>query len=501
MPDDRSDYVQSSVLLRGGSVVTPGGILDADVLIQGEKIAALSTSESTTSAEEVVDVSGLTILPGGVDTHSHLREPGYGEKEDITAGTRAAAAGGYTTVVGMPNVQPPTTTVADYKAALELYASKAIVDFNHNPTATNLREVQGLADAGALGFKVFMITDRGTDYPHMPGLGTHDHGRLLEIAEAVAKTGLPLMVHPHDQALADLINQRFWDRGQVDFRGWARARVLPYDGLIWNSATALMLQIQRATGVHLHVLHINNRGAIDLIREAKRRGQRVTAEMNPQAVTLYNDWRRIEQLGPYACGYWVGDDATDHLWSALIDGTIDVLGTDHAPHTKAEKEIGWTDGWQSPSGVPALQETLSLFLTEVNAGRITIERFVELFSSGPAKIFGLYPRKGAIQVRSYADLAAVDLSMKDTIRTQDMHTKCGWTSYDGRVVQGVPIHTLVRGRFVMRDRKVIGRAGDGKLATHTAKPAAHLVPWNISSDVWTSGVKPRARNGAPRPGN
>ena len=460
------------LVLRGGSVVTPAGTLSANVVIQGERIVGLTAGEWTPDAAEVLDIRGKVVLPGGIDTHTHLREPGFTDKEDILSGSRAAAAGGYTTVVGMPNVWPPTTTVERYRDALSYYERSCVVDFNHNPSPMELDEVPGLAEAGALGFKVFMITDRGTDYPHMPGLGTHDHARLFRIAQAVEQTGLPLLVHPHNQELADMVNQEFWDRGEKDFRGWARARLVPYEGIVWNSATALMLQVQQATGLHLHVLHVNNRHEIELIRTAKRSGQRVTTEMNPQAVTLYHDWQNIERLGPYALGYWVGDDAADDLWSELLDGTIDLLGTDHAPHTKAEKEVAWTDGWKSPSGVPAVQETLGLFLTEVNRGRISLERFTELFSSGPAKTFNLYPRKGAIQVGSDADLVVVDLQAKRTIRTEDMLSKCGWTSYDGREVQGAALHTLVRGTFVVRDERVVGQPGHGKLARPLAPARA-----------------------------
>jgi dihydroorotase len=456
-----------ALVLKGGRVVTPAGTLEADVVVDGRSIVGLTVGERVPEAVETVDVSGKVLLPGGIDTHTHLREPGYTYKEDITTGTRAAAAGGYTTVVGMPNVQPPTNTVERYQQTLELYRQKAIVDFNHNPSPTIPAEVKGLAAAGALGFKVYMIADTGRDYPHIPGIGVHHHGRLLEIAEAVAETQRPLMVHPHNQDLMATIEGRSWDRDETDHLAYARA-FAAYEGMVWDTAAAFLVRLQEATGVHMHILHTKTPRMLEIARQAKARGQRVTTEMNPVAVFLCNDFANIERLGPYALSTWTGPDATEPLWQALRDGTIDVIGSDHAPHTHEDKEIGWLNMWKAGGGVPQIQEALSLFLTEVNAGRISLERVAELVSTTPARTFGLYPRKGVIQVGSDADLVVVDLAARRTIRQADVLSKCGWTAFDGRDVQGVPIHTLVRGKFVLREGRVVGEPGYGEHATPPA---------------------------------
>jgi len=451
------------ILLRGGIVVTLTGLLEADIHIVDGTINNFQERGASVAAADVVDVSGLTLLPGGIDTHTHLREPGYTQKEDITTGTRAAAAGGYTTVFGMPNVNPPTNTVTRYLAVLELYRAKSLVDFNHNPSPTVVAEVPGLADAGAAGFKVYMIEDTGRDYPHIPGVGVHDHGQLLEIAEAVAATGRPLMVHPHDQDLMGVIERRSWDRGERDYRAYAKA-FASYGGIIWDSATSFLVRLQEATGVKMHVLHVKTPRMAAIIRASKEQGADVTAELNPVAVFLCNEWENIERLGPYALSTWTGPNASDHLWDALRDGTIDVIGTDHAPHLREEKEIGWTDMWKAAGGVPQIQHALPLFLTAVNEGHISLERFVDLFATAPARRFGLYPKKGALQVGSDADIVAVDMSADAVIRESEVLSKCGWTPFDGRTVRGMPVHTLVRGRFVMRDGRVIGEPGYGRHA-------------------------------------
>lgn len=453
----------ADLLVKGGDLVTPGGIVRADLGIARGKIIGIYSGETPVRARETLNAKGLTTLPGGIDTHTHFREPGFTHKEDITSGTMAAAAGGYTTCVGMPNVEPPTTTLARYREVLDLYRRKSLVDYNHNPSPTALAEVPALADAGALGFKLFMVTDTKSNYPHMPGLGVHHHGHILEIAEAVQKTGLPLMVHAQDQQVFETVEARVLADGRTDWRSFARMWS-SYDGIIFDAGIAFLLRLQEVVGFRLHVLHIRSRRAAEIVKEAKARGQRLTTELNPHALLLCNDWDAIERLGPYALSYWNGPDTTEPLWAALTDGTIDVLATDHAPHTREEKELGWTDMWKAGNGVPKIQETLSLFLTEVNRGRLSLERFVEVFSTGPAKVFGIFPRKGALMVGSDADLTVVDLQARNVIRNADMLSKCGWTPFDGREVQGIPVHTLVRGEFVMRDRKVVGRPGWGQHA-------------------------------------
>ena len=203
---------------------------------------------------------------------------------------------------------------------------------------------------------------------------------------------------------------------------------------------------------------------VELLRPAKAATDRVTSETNPQCVLLTDDWANIEKLGPYALSYWNGPNTTDILWEAMRDGTIDVIGTDHAPHTREEKEVGWEDMWAAANGTPKIQETLSLFLTEVNKGRLSMQQFIELFSTRPAKIFGLYPKKGTILPGSDADLVVVDLDARSEIRNEDLLSKCGWSPWAGQEVVGLPIHTLVRGAFVMRDQVVIGKPGHGEMA-------------------------------------
>jgi dihydroorotase len=458
------------VLLRGGRVATPDGVIEADVAIAEGRVVGLSSGDGPTTAREVRDVAGLVILPGLVDSHAHLREPGHEHKEDILHGTRAAAAGGYTTVMGMPNVSPPTTTVERYRDAIARYERSSIVDFNHHPVPTSLEEIPGLASAGALGFKAYLISDAGRDYLREPGLSFGDHGHLFDAMLAVAKTGRPLLVHPHDPGLMRAIEAPYLERGERDFRAYARA-FASYEGIVWDTASALVTRLQEATDVRLHLLHIKTKRMIEIVRRAKAGGRDVTSEINPVSLLLANDWESIERVGPYALSTWTGEGQTEALWEALRDGTIDVIGTDHAPHSRAEKEIGWTDMWKAAGGLPELQETLPLFLTEVAAGRLSLERLVEVASTAPARLFGLWPRKGALLPGSDADLVVVDTATEGEIRESEVLSKCGWTAWNGRHVVGRAVLTMVRGRVVYENGVVTGEPGWGRRATTADQPA------------------------------
>jgi dihydroorotase (multifunctional complex type) len=452
------------VVVRGAQVWTPAGLVGAEIGIVKGRIAAVAGPGSLSDAAKIVDATGKIVIPGVIDTHTHHREPGFTHKEDLTTATRAAAAGGVTVSVGMPNVDPPTTTVERFKGVIETSAKKAVVDFNHNPSATVAAEIPGLARAGCLAFKIFMVKDTGRDYPHMPGIGLHHHGELFRCFETVAKTGLPLMVHPHDQDLMDVIEQRYWQRGDRSPQAYAKA-YRDFDGIIWDTAIATLLRFQKATGARLHILHMSTPGALEMARRAKEEGCAVTCEINPWALFLGNSWENIEKLGPYCLGFWVPEEHSEALWRGIKDGTIDVVGSDHAPHTREEKEVGWKDMWKAPGGEPQVQDYLRLFLNEVNRGRLTLEELVRLTSYNPARIFGLYPKKGTIQIGSDADLVVVDMEREETIRNETTYTKVGWTPYHGRHVKGVPILTMVRGKVVMENGAVIGKAGDGEFAT------------------------------------
>jgi dihydroorotase len=456
-------------LIRGGTLVSATGRTVADLAISDGRIAAMVAPGTSLEAAEEIDATGKHVIPGAIDVHSHHREPGFTHKEDIVSATSACAAGGVTTSFAMPNVDPPPNTVERLDAMLRLYGEKAIVDWNINAAGTVRDEIPELATRGIAAFKVFMVVDTGRDYPHMPGIGVHDHGELMAIFESVAATGLVLMVHPHDQALMTHIEEDFWARGERDARAYAKA-YSAHDGIIWDTAAALLLRIQRSIGTPLHLLHTQTRGVVDQLRRAKADGQNISAELNPWALFLGNDWANIERLGSYALSYYVPETNSEPLWAALADGTIDLISTDHAPHTREEKEPGWKDGWKAHTGTPSTQFYIPMFLDAAVRGRIALERVVELTSTAPARRFGLVD-KGRLEVGADADVAIVDLDAELDIRDEIVLSKIGYTPYAGLRVRGVVDTTLVRGRTVYRDGVVVGEPGWGRQARPAAPPA------------------------------
>lgn len=448
--------------VRSRRILTPDGWRDGVIVVRDGKVSEVTEPGAEPSADRSVDVSAHVVIPGLIDTHVHLRDPGFTDKEDYTSGTRAAAAGGVTTVVDMPNVLPPTTDAERLTAHLANAKAKSIVDFGHNAAATVPEEILGLAAAGATAFKVFMMTDVGRDYPHMPGVAVDDHATLFRICEQVAATGRPLFVHCHDQSIYELFVERAWARWGRDFRSYARAW-REGEGIVVDSGISTMLLLQRETGVRLHVLHLSTIGGVEMIRRAKAEGRQVTCEVNPHALFIANSWANLERLGPFALGMWIPDHHAAAVKEATLDGLVDVIGTDHSPHTLSEKERGWSDMFGAPGGSPIIQHYLSLFLTEVNNGTFSMEQVVELTSSGPAKLLDLYPTKGAISPGSDADFVVIDMDRETVIRAAESYYKCGWTNLEGRKTKGLPIMTVLRGRVILEGGIVTGEPGYGEV--------------------------------------
>ena len=446
-------------VIANGQIFLEGVLQPLDLVIEGETIAAMVSRGGAPGDAEIIDATGQVALPGAIDVHVHTREPGYTHKEDLITCSSAAAAGGYTTIFGMPNLDPPTMTVENLDSVFDLYASKSLVDYNHNPAAKLPEQIAGMAERGIAAYKIFMVVDTGRSYPHPAAIGVHDHGDLFRAMQEVAKTGLRLMIHPHDQSLMDVIEQGYWDAG--DRSPWAYGKTLAAgDGMIWDTATATILRLAEATDCKLHILHTQTKRQIELINQARARGVDVSAETNHWTIFLATE-EDIKEQGSYVLSYWVPPHHQEAVWDALRDGSIDMLSSDHAPHTREEKEVGWTDAWAAHTGTPGIQEQLPLMMDALNKNKLTLERLVELTSGAPARIFNL-DKKGSLVAGFDADIALVDLNQTWTISNESVESKIGWTPYDGRTVTGAVTRTLVRGTDVYANSEVVGLPGHGK---------------------------------------
>lgn len=449
--------------IAGGTVHTPAGPQEADLLVRDSRVAGVvERSHPPVEGEEVVDATGKAVLPGMVDVHVHTREPGFTHKEDITTTSEQAAVGGVTTIFGMPNLAPATTTVATLEDVLGMYAEKSIVDYNHNPAPTVPDEIEGMAELGVRAYKVYMVRDTGRDYPHPAGTAMHDHGDLFTTMQRVRDTGLRFIIHPHDQALMDAIEGPVLARGENTPQGYAGAYAA-HDGVIWDTACSLIIRLSEATGCPIHIAHMQTRRSIEAVRQAKEQGVPVTCEVNHWAPFL-STWEDVERLGPYALSYWVPDEGRAAVWEGMRDGTIDIASSDHAPHTREEKDIGWKEMWSAHTGTPGIQYYYPLLLDAAVRGELSLERVVDMVATRPARDFGLAGAKGALEVGHDADIVIADLDSPWTIQESDVLSRVGWTPYEGRECRARIERTFVRGTEVARDGVVTGKPGHGEQA-------------------------------------
>ena len=421
------------LIVRGGELVSHAGRGLADIGVKAGKVAAVGDLAQA-SAGEVFDAKGLTILPGVIDSQVHFREPGLEWKEDLESGSRAAVLGGVTTVFEMPNTEPTTTdpnALADKlaRARHRMHCDHAFYVGGTHDNAAYLGELERLP--GCCGIKVFMGASTGS------------------------------LLVPDDEGVAAVlrnINRRGTFHSEDEYR-LAERRPLARTG-DWTShpevrdaesairSTRRLVGLAKALGKRIHVLHVTTADEIAFLADHK---DVASVEVTPQHLTLTGP-QDYERLKGYAQMNPPIRDAHHQagLWRGVAMGVADVLGSDHAPHTKDEKARPYP---ASPSGMPGVQTMLPIMLTHVAAGRLSLERLVDLTSHGPQRVFGLAD-KGRVAEGYDADLTVVDLAARRTIRHGDMASRCGWTPFDGFDARGWPMATIVRGRVVMRDGEI-----------------------------------------------
>jgi dihydroorotase len=435
---------QVDLVIRGGQVVTPDAVFKASVAVKDGVIAALGAADMMPPAREVLDASGLHVLPGAIDCHVHFRDPGYPHKEDFASGTAAAACGGVTTVFDMPNTIPPTGTAEAMAAKQAMAAAKAHVDFGLYGLLgeDTIANVPALIDGGAIGFKLYM----GNTFGKIPSPST---GAMLEAFEAVAPSGKRISLHAETNSIMERRETRLREAGRTD----PLAHIASRPAVVAVEAVSRAAILAEWTGARIHILHISSAEELRPLREAKARGVDITGETGPHYLMLSTD--DYARLGGVIRVNPPVREARNQapLWDALADGTIDLIATDHAPHAADEKSRN--DIWTVDCGFPGVETQMPLMLTAVNAGRLSICDYVRLSAAAPAQIWGLYPRKGVLQPGADADIAIVDLAHAWSIEDAKLQSRSKITPWNGRRVQGLPVHTLVRGRFVMRERRLL----------------------------------------------
>ena len=426
------------LILRNGIVVTPNGTERLDIAVADGRIRALGDLLGASAAEEV-DLRGLTVLPGVIDTQVHFREPGLEHKEDLESGTRAAAQGGVVAIFEMPNTKPSTTTADAIRDKLARAKGRAWVDHAFfigaaSDNVAHLAEWERIP--GCAGIKVFMGSSTGN-------LLVADDETL---AAVLAQGFRRVAVHCEDE---DRLAAR---KHLADEGAHPRVHHVWRDTETALKATQRLIALAEKAGRRVHVLHVTTAEEMEFLAEHK---DIATVETTPQHLTLAAP-ECYERLGTYAQMNPPIREAhhRDALWKAIADGIVDVLGSDHAPHTREEKDKPYP---QSPSGMTGVQTLVPLMLDHVNQGRLSLERLVDLTSAGPARIYNI-AGKGRIAVGYDADFTIVDMKAERDITNDWIESRCGWTPFDGRKVTGWPMATIVRGQTIMRDGQLLGAA-------------------------------------------
>jgi dihydroorotase len=417
-------------LIRNADLVLPTGILRADLLIDGGKILGIDPPKSA-AADEVVDATGLHLIPGVIDDQVHFREPGLTHKEDLFTASRACAKGGVTTFLEMPNTKPTTTSVQALHEKLALAATKSVVNYGFYIGATPSNAEELAAAKRTPGIKIFIGSSTGD-------LLVDQQAALERI---FAETTLPICAHCEDEATIAENKARLGELNDVRQHSQLR------DARCAFLSTRRSIDLAYRHNHRFHVLHVSTAGEVDLLCDP--RGL-ITAEACPHHLLFHvGDYDRLGSLIQMNPSIKTAADNAG-LWKALRDGLIQVVATDHAPHTLEEKRQPYP---KSPSGLPAVENSLALMLNSMHQGRCTLQQIVHWMCDAPARVWDIV-NKGRIAEGYDADLVLVDLHKKQTVRNADQLTKCGWTPWDGVELTGWPVRTWVMGKTVYQDGKV-----------------------------------------------
>lgn len=422
------------LLIKDGTLVTSAGRKKVDIAIKDGRIQEIGENLSGVCAEEVVDARGLFILPGLIDAHVHFRDPGLTHKEDFTTGSCSALYGGITYAIDMPNVNPVTSDACRLKERQKMAKEKACIDLDFFAllTADNLDEMEAMKDAGAVGYKIYLGTSVGN-------IAAPPDGIMLEQFRRAAQLDMRIGFHAENNAINDYYSQK------LKAEGCNLADVLVDARPDFSEVEAVgkAIAFARETGAKIHIYHVSSGKSVDLIREAKKSGVDITAETCPHYLLLKRE--DYHRLGTALKAFPTVKEERDRLalWQGLHDGTIDMIATDHAPHTAEEKR---GDIWSAMAGMAGVEVSARLMLDAVNRGELTLEELAALMSENPARVWNLAER-GSVRIGGTANLTLVDLEHTAVIRNAELHGKSNNTGFDGVATKGAPVAVVTNGKF------------------------------------------------------
>ncbi len=434
------------IAIENGRLILNGKLLRANLLVENEKIVYVGRKRSK-RFDVRINAQDKVILPGLVDAHAHIFDPQFTNREDFTTGTRAAAAGGVTSVIDMVLTTPVDTTER-VKAKIREGTRNSLIDFSLHAGMMNQANLPNLRDIASLcvhSFKTFTCKPYYVD----------DHALMSLLCETSNYSSI-LNVHAEDEAIANRNYETLLAANRKD----------PLAHLEWKPNVAEEQAIRKLVGftrtlnARLHISHMSTREGVALVKNAKREHIKVTAETCPHYLTFTG--KDMKKQGPYLKMNPSLKTPRDveSLWTALRNGTVDIVTSEHAPGERSEKEVGWKDIWKAWGGIPTIETMLPVLLSEgVNKKRINVATLQRVCCERPARIFGLYPKKGTIQRGADADLVLIDLKMRRKVRGDKLHYKTGWTPYEGWTMKGWPTLTMVRGRVIFENGQITGKTG------------------------------------------
>ena len=437
-------------------VLIRGQPTKANIFIEDGRIKSVS-GRKTGQADRRVNAQGRFVLPGLVDGHAHLHDAAFTNREDFTSGSSAAVAGGVTTVVEMV-LSTPVDSPERVNTKIVEGERRSLVDFSLHAgmmNLNNLPNIPSIAQLGVRSFKTFTCKPYYVD----------DHG-LMSLMRETAMQHSILNVHAEDEQIASANLEKLTVNGRKD--PLAHAEWKPNEAE--ERAVRKVVDYAHALGARVHISHMSSAEGVAIVKAAKRAGVRISTETCPHYLTFTR--KDMKKQGPYLKmnPSLKGPRDVQSLWKGLRDGTIDIVTSEHAPGTREEKEVGWTDIWKAWGGVPAIETMLPVMLSEgVNKEQVRLATVQRVCCENPAKIFGIYPRKGVIAKGADADLVVIDLKMKRKVRAEELHYRVGWTPYEGWTMKGWPILTVIKGEVVFEDGRLLGKSGSARFLPMTIK--------------------------------